>query len=119
MPSRRPAPTPSPQRRTVRPAPPPKHRHAAHEDLPSEVAEHVAHRAAVKKAKAPTRRKEAPSQRVERAALSEVTETPRHAPSAQHSIQGLTSPDELRRAILLREILGPPVALRDEDPWSV
>ncbi len=90
-----------------------------HEDLPSEVAEHVAHRAAVKKAEAATRPKKARSRRVDRAALSETTETPRWGPAEEHAIRGLTSPEELRRAILLREILGPPVALREDDPWSV
>ena len=119
-PSRAPVPTPPRRRRqqTARPISPPSHKHAAHEDLPSELAEHVAHRAAVKKKEAATRPKEAPSQRIERASLSETTETPRWEPATQHVIQGLGSPEELRRAILLREILGPPVALREDDPWS-
>ena len=117
-PSRPPIPARPPQRRTARAPSPIKHKHTVHEDLPSEVAEHVAHRAAVKQVEAATRPKKARSQSIDRAALSETTETPRWVPAEEHMIQGLTSPEELRRAILLREILGPPVALREDDPWS-
>ena len=47
------------------------------------------------------------------AAAETVTQEPRH-----HPVLGLTNQASLRHAVLMREILGPPIALRDSnDAW--
>jgi hypothetical protein len=117
--SRGPAPAPSPVTRTARPAPTAKRQHAGHENLPSEIAELITQRASAEAKKPTTGREKAPSRRIGRAPLSDTRDTHAASPTSPQMVLGLGTPDELRRAILLREILGPPVALRDEDPWSI